>query len=134
MLESKFNKFLMSVLKLKVNSSSNSALFLIVMTHTYVNFKAMPFLVWTKGSHQSSNFGTFNCSCENLPNFLCPFSNHWSVFLQNLHNSSVSWKITPLYVCSSNNIYFGHKEPTKTQIFYTFECTGRNLWSSSWQF
>ena len=30
---------------------------------------------------------------------------------QNLDNSSVSWKIAPLYFCSSKNIYFGHKEP-----------------------
>ena len=28
------------------------------------------------------------------------FSNHKSVSLQHLHNSSVSWKITPLYFCS----------------------------------
>ena len=117
-LESKFVKFLMSVLKWQVNSSSNFALFFIVMTHnSTVNFKLIHFLLWTKGSHQSPNFDTFKCSGENLPNFSCLFSNHWSVFLQNLHNSSVSWKITPLYFCSSNNIYFGHKEPIKTQIF-----------------
>ena len=63
--------------------------------------------------YQSPNFDTFKCSGENLPNFSCLFSNHWSVFLQNLHNSLVSSKITPLYFCSSNNIYFGHKEPIK---------------------
>ena len=113
-----FAKFLMSVLKWQVNSSSNFALFFIVMTHNFsANFKVIPFLLWTKRSHQSPNFDTFKCSGENLPNFSCLFSNHWSVFLQNLHNSSVSWKITPLYFCSSNNIYFGHKEPIKTQIF-----------------
>ena len=68
-------------------------------------------------------------------NFSCLFSNHWSVFLQNFYNSSVSWKITPLYFCSSNNIYFGHKEPIKTKIFFRlFECLVQNLWSScqSW--
>ena len=119
-LKSKFVKFLMSVLKWKVNSSSNFALFfiVIVMTHnSYVNFKVISFLLWTKGSHQSSNFDTFKCSGENLPNFSCLFSNHWSVFLQNLHNSSLSWKITPLYFCSSNNIYFGQKEPIKKKDF-----------------
>ena len=101
----------MSVLKWKVNSSSNFALFLFVMTHnSSVNFKVIPFLIWTKGPHQSSNFDTLKCCGENLPNFSCLFSNHWSVFLQNLHNFSVSWKITPLYFCSSNNIY---KEPIK---------------------
>ena len=69
-----------------------------------------------------------------MPIFSSLFLNHKSVFLQNLHNSSVSWKITPLYFCSSNNIYFGHKEPIKTQIFYTFECSGQNLWSFPCQF
>ena len=104
----------MSVLKWKVNSSSNFALFFIAMIHnSSVNFKVIPFLLQTKGSHQSSNFDTFKCSGENLPNFSCLFSNHWSVFLQNLHNSSVPWKITPLYFYSSNNIYFCHKEPIK---------------------
>ena len=45
------------------------------------------------------------------------FSNHKWVFLQNLYLSSVSQKITHLYFCSSNKVYFGHKEPIKTQIF-----------------
>ena len=130
-LESKFVKFVMSVLKWKVNSSSNFALFFIVMTHnSYINFKVIPFLLWTKGSHQSSNFDTFKFSGENLPNFSGLFSNHSSVFLQNLHNSSVSWKITLLYFWKSNNIYFGHKEPIKKILFRLFECSGQILWSS----
>ena len=117
MLESKFVKFLTSVLKWKVNFPSNFALLFTVMTHnSSVNFKFINFLLWTKWSHQSSNFDTSKCPGENLPNFSCLFSNHWSVFLQNLCNSSVSWKITPLYFCSSNNIYFGHKDPIKQKI------------------
>ena len=83
-----------------------------------VNFKVTPFLLWTKRSHQSPNFYTFKCSGENLPNFSCLFSNHWSVFLQNLHDSSVSKKINPLYFCSSNNIYFGLKKPIKKRKKY----------------
>ena len=59
-LESKFVKFLMSVLKQKVRSSSIFVSFFILMTHNFsVNFKLMHFLLWTKGSHQSSNFDTF---------------------------------------------------------------------------
>ena len=108
----------MSVLKCQVNYSSNFALFLIVMTHnSSANFKVILFLLWTKGSHRSSNFDTFKCSGKNLPNFSSLFSNHKSVFLQNLHISLVSWKITPLYFRSSSNIYFGYKKPIKTQIF-----------------
>ena len=120
----------MSVLKWKVNFPSNFALLFIVMTHnSSVNFKFILFLLWTKGFHQSSNFDTFKCSGENLPNF-CLFSNQWSVFLQNLHNSSVSWKITPLYFCSSNDIYLCHKEPTKTKKFFRLsESSGQNLQS-----
>ena len=117
-LESKFVKFLMSILKWQFYSSSNFALFFIAMRHNFsVNFEVISFLLWTTGSHQSPSFDTFKCSGENLQNFSCLFSNHKSVFLQNLHNSSVSWKITPLRFCSSNNIYFGHKQPIKTQIF-----------------
>ena len=92
MLESKF-----------VNSSSNFALFFIVMTNnSSASFKVIP---WTKGSHQSPNFDIFKCSVENMPNFSNLFSNRKSVFLQNFYISLVSWKITPLYFCSSNNIY-----------------------------
>ena len=111
----------MSVLKGTVNFFSNFALFFIAMTHnSSVNFKVIPFLLWTKGSHQSFNFDTFKCSGENLPNSHVFFSNHESVFLQCLHNSSVSWKMTPLYFCSSKNLYFGHKEPIKTNFFLDF--------------
>ena len=46
------------------------------MTHNSpVNFKLMHFLLWIKGSHQSPNFETFECSGENLPNFSCYFPN-----------------------------------------------------------
>ena len=114
----------MSVLKCQVNSSSNVSLFFIVMTHnSSVSYKVIPFLLWTKGFHQSPNFDTFKCSGENLPSFSSIFSNHKSVFLQNLHNSAVSWKIIPLYFCSSNNIYFGLKEPIKTN-FLDFRVLG----------
>ena len=93
----------MSVLKWQVRSSSNFALFFIAMTHnSSASFKVIPFLLWTKGSHQSPNFDTFKCSGENLPNFSILFSNHKSLFLQNFHISSVSWKISLLYFCSSS--------------------------------
>ena len=87
--ESKFFKFLMSVLKWQVDSSSNFASFLIVMTYnSSVNFKLMHFLLWTKVSHQGPNFDTFKSPGENLPNFSCHFSNLKSVFLRILHRSS----------------------------------------------
>ena len=79
-------------------------------------------------------FETFECSGQNLSNSLCQFWNDKSIPLQILYPSSVSWKITPLYFFSSNNIYFAHKEPIKVKIFETFECSGQNLSNSLCQF
>ena len=42
----------------------------------------MHFILWTKGSHENTNFDTFKCSDENLLNSSCHFPNHESVFLQ----------------------------------------------------
>ena len=79
-------------------------------------------------------FETFECSSgQNLSNSLCQFWNGKSVPLQILYPSSVSWKITPMYVFSSNNIYFAQKEPIKMKIFETFNCLGQKLWNSSCQ-
>ena len=50
--------------------------------------------------------------------------------LQILCPSSVSWKITPLYFFSSNNICFAQKEIIKVKFFETFECPGQ-IWSNS---
>ena len=135
MLGSKFVKLIMSIVKRQVNSSSIYVSFFIVMTHySSGNFKLIHFLLWTKGSHQSPNFDIFECSGEKLPNSSCHFLNHKSVFLQILHHYSVSWKITPLYVFSSNNIYFAQKEGIKVKIFETFKCSDQNLSNSLCQF
>ena len=122
-LRSKSVKILMLFLNWQFNFSSNIASFFIVMTHNFsVNFKLIHFLLWIKGSNQSSNFDTSRCSVENLPNSSCDFLNHKSVFLQILHEASVSWKIIPLYVFRSNVIYFAQKGTIEMQIFETFEC------------
>ena len=121
----------MSILKRQVSSSSIFVSFFIVMTHnSSVNFKVIHFLLWAKGSHQSSNFDTFECSGQNLPNSSCHFPSNKSVFLQILHYSSMSWKITPPYFFGSNNIYFAQKKPIKVKILETFECSGKNLSNS----
>ena len=135
MLGSKFLKFLMSILKQQVSSSSIFVSFFIAITHNSpVNLKLIHFLLWIKGSYQSSNFDTFECSSENLQNSSCHFPSNKSVFLQILHHSSVSWKITPLYFFSSNNIYFAQKEPIKVKIFQTFKCSSQSLPNSLCQF
>ena len=91
-LRSKFVKLLTSILKRQVSSSSIFISFFLVMTHkSSVNFKVIHFLLWPKGSHQSSNFGTFECSGENLPNSLCHFPSNKSAFF---------------YVTKDNSFYF----------------------------
>ena len=117
----------MSVLNWQVNSVSDFAPFFIFITHNSpVNFKHIHFLLWIKGLHKSPNFETFKCSGEILPNFSCHFLNHKLVFLQILHNYSLSWKITPLYFFRSNVIHFARKRPIKVQIFQIFECSDQN--------
>ena len=64
-------------------------------------------------------FGTLKCSSQNLSNSLCQFWNYKLIPLQILHPSSFSWKITPLYLFSSDNIYFAQKDPIKVKIFET---------------
>ena len=120
MVGSKFVKFLMSVLKWQVNSFLNFASFFIVITfNSSVNFKLIYFLFWIKGFHKSPNFETFEWSGENLPNSSCHFTNHKSFFLQILHNSSVSWKITPPYFLGQT-LYICTKGHIKVQIFETW--------------
>ena len=93
----------MSILKRQVSYVSSFATFFIVMTYNFsVNFKLILFLLWIKGSHQSPNSETFECSGENLPNSSCHFPNQKLVFLQILRHSSRSWKISPMYFFRSN--------------------------------
>ena len=77
---------------------------------------------------------TFECLGKILSNSLCQFWNDDSIPLQIFYHSSVSWKITPLYFSSSNNVYFAQKEPIKMTIFETFECSGQILSNSLCQF
>ena len=44
----------------------------------------MHFLLWTKWSHESTNFDTFKCSDENFPNSSSHFPNHKSFFFSEL--------------------------------------------------
>ena len=72
-------------------------------------------------------FETFECSGQILSNSLCQFWNDESIPFQILYPSSVSWRITPLYFFSSDNIYFAQKEPIKMEMFETYECSGQNF-------
>ena len=77
---------------------------------------------------------TFECSGQNLSNSLCQFWNDKSIPLQTLHPSSVSWKITLMYIFSLNNIYFAQKKPIKVKQFETFKCSDENFSNSLCQF
>ena len=78
----------------------------------------MHFLLWTKGSHENTNFDIFKCSDENLLNSSCHFPNHKSVFLQILHDSSVSWNIL---LCTFLTLHTLHKRnQSKCQFFRLF--------------
>ena len=79
-------------------------------------------------------FEDFDFSGQNLSNTLCQFWIDKLMALQILYSFSVSWKITPLYIFSSSNIYFAQKESIKMKIFETFECSSQNLSNSLCQF
>ena len=111
----------MSVLKQLVNSSSDFSSFFSVITYNFsVNFYLMHFLLWLKGSHESTNFDTFKCADENLPNSWCHYPNLKSAFLQILHGSSVSLNITPQYFFRSNAVYFAQRDQSKCKFFRLF--------------
>ena len=79
-------------------------------------------------------FETFERSGQNLTNSLCKFLNKL-IPLEILYPSSVSWKITPQFFFSSNNIYFAQKEHIKMKISNeTFKCLGQNSSNFSSQF
>ena len=68
-----------------------------------------------------------------MSNSLCQSWSDKLIPLQILYPSSVSWKITPLYFFSSNNLYFAQKENIKVKIFETFKCLDQNSSNSSCQ-
>ena len=80
----------------------------------------MHFLLWTKGSHENTNFDIFKCFDENLLNSSCHFPNHKSVFLQILHDSSVSWNML-LCTFLGQTLYTLHKrDQSKCKFFRLF--------------
>ena len=131
MVRPKFVKFHLSVLKRQADSSPNLAsLFSFMKGNSSVLstfFSSNNFYVAQKKPIKLKVFETFKCSGQNLSNSLCQFWNVKSIPLQILHLSSVSWKITPLYFFSSNNIYFAQKERIKVKFFENFDFSGQNL-------
>ena len=78
-------------------------------------------------------FETFECSGQNLSNFLCQFWNDKSILLQILHHSSLSWNISSVdfkLILFLLWIKGSHQNPN----FETFKCSGENLPYSSCHF
>ena len=98
----------MSILKRRVNSFSDfSSFFSVVRYNSCVNFQLTHFLLWTKGSHESTSLDTYKCSDENLPNSSCYFPNHKSVFSNFVwlfsvikYNSSVLFQVKRFLLCT----------------------------------
>ena len=88
------------------------------MTHNpSVNFKLVHFLLWTKGSHHSSNFDTFESlvKVSQVPHVISKrtvifSSNFASLFNVMKDNSSV------LFFSSNNIYYFTQKEHIKMEL------------------
>ena len=80
----------------------------------------MHFLLWTKGSHQNINFDIFKCSHENLLNSSCHFPNRKSVFLQILHDSSMSWNILPCTFLGQTLYTLHKRDQSKCKFFRLF--------------
>ena len=87
-----------------------------------------------KKSIKMKKFGTLDCSFQNLWNCLCQFSNDKLIPLQVFYPSSVSWKITSLYLFTLTNIYFAQKKSIKVKNLETFEWWGQNVSNSFCQF
>ena len=102
----------MSILKRQVNFFSDfSSFFSIITRNSSVNFQLTYFLFQTKESHESTNFDTFKCSGENLPNSSCHFPNHKLFFLQILHDSSMQChELQLLRTFLGQTLYTWHKK------------------------
>ena len=99
MLRSKFVKFLMSVLK------QQKSIPLQILYPSSVSWKIIPLYFFSSNNIHFAQkepikvkiFETFECSSQNLPNWLCQFWNDKSIPLQILYPSLVSRKITSMY-------------------------------------
>ena len=114
-LRSKFVKFLMSVLKRQIDSSPNFvSLFNFMKGISSVLFLAQTIYTLLKRNPLKWRFLKLSSFLND--NSSCQLWNSKSVPLQILHNSSLSWQITPLLILSSYFFKFGLKDPIKIPI------------------
>ena len=126
-----FNEFLMPVLKPKGHSLFKFCI--TVQCHErwlLCIFFISNLYTLDKKSPPKWIFHTFGYLGEKSPNLLCHIWKYKSVFLQNLHRSSVSWEITLLYFFFVETVHdLDKRSPSKCKIsdfwlltFLTFDC------------
>ena len=71
-------------------------------------------------------FWDFSVHWWKFARFLCHFPNQMSVFRQILHDSSVSWKITPLY-CLGHTLHTLHERDQSSANCWDFWVLGSNF-------
>ena len=114
LLGSKFVKFIMSILKQQI------------LHRTSLSWKITPHYLFSSNNIHFSQkeplkvkiCETLESSGQSLSNSSCQFGNKKSVPLKILRHSSMSWKIIPHYIFSSNNIYSARKDPIKLKAFW----------------
>ena len=85
-----------------------------------VDFKAILFQLWIKGSHQNPNFATFKCSGENLQYSLCHFPNHkLTVMLDKSVNNVLGEGMQFLDKCSPLSFNFGGLSTVCLKLYTT---------------
>ena len=117
---------------------NNTSVFLQISHHFLMSWKITPRHFFSSNNIYFAHnepikvkiFEVFEGSGQNLSNSLCQSWSDKSIPLWILHPTSLSWKITPLYFFSSNNIYFAQKESIKEKLFETFNCSDQNLSNS----
>ena len=80
----------------------------------------MHVLLWTKGSHENTNFDFFKWFWWTFAIFFMPFSKPQVSFSSNFAWFSSVTNVTPLYFFRWNVVYFAQKGPIKVQIFLGF--------------
>ena len=107
----KFIKFFMSFLEPRVSFSSNFAsLFSVIRRNSSVLFHLKPYILWTKGAHQSAYFGfrLFAWNLTKLRHFLIH-----ELVLHELVHPSVSWQTIPINDLAETLYALDKKSPSK---------------------
>ena len=104
---------------------SNKSDFLRISNHSSMTWKITPLYFFSSGNIYFAQKEPIKVChiphiLQNLSYSLCQCWNDRSIPFQILYFSLVSWKISPIYFFSSNNIYFAQKKPIKVKNYWNF--------------